>query len=82
MPKRTFDGVAVHDVDVLDRHAQAVGDDLRERGLVSLAVRVRAGEHRHACRSDARALSPASNSPRARRGCRRHREGAMPQASM
>ena len=39
-------GVAVHDVDVLDRHAETVGDDLREGGLVALAVRVRAGEHR------------------------------------
>ena len=43
-------GVAVDDVHVLDRHAEPVGDDLRERGLVSLAVGVRAGEHRHRSR--------------------------------
>ena len=41
-------GVAVHDVDVLDRNAEARRDDLRERRLVALAVAVRAGEHRHA----------------------------------
>ena len=37
----------MHDGDVLERHAETVGYDLREGGLVALAVRVRAGEHRH-----------------------------------
>ena len=32
------------DLDVLDRHAERVGDDLREGRLVALAVAVRAGE--------------------------------------
>ena len=41
-------GVAVDDVDVLDRDAEPRRDDLRERRLVALAVAVRAGEHRHA----------------------------------
>ena len=38
-------GVAVEDLDVLERHAEAVGDDLAERRLVALAVRARAGDH-------------------------------------
>src|SRR3546814_17574408 len=37
-------GVAVHDLDVLDRHAERVGDELGEGRLVALAVAVRAGE--------------------------------------
>ena len=32
----------------VDRHAELLGDDLREGGLVALAVAVRAGEHRDA----------------------------------
>jgi hypothetical protein len=31
--------VAVQDLDVLERHAELVGDDLAERRLVALAVR-------------------------------------------
>ena len=38
-------GIAVHDRHVVDRQAEPVGDHLRERGLVPLAVRMRAGEH-------------------------------------
>jgi hypothetical protein len=41
-------GVAVHHVDRLDRDAQARRHDLREGGLVALAMAVRAGEHGHA----------------------------------
>src|SRR3546814_9022092 len=37
-------GVAVHDLDVLDRHADRVGDELGEGRTVVLAVAVRAGE--------------------------------------
>src|SRR3546814_3604788 len=37
-------GIAVHDLDVLDRHAERRGDELREGGLVALAVAVGAGE--------------------------------------
>src|SRR3546814_13560250 len=37
-------GVAMHDLDVLDRHAERVGDELGEGRLVALAVAVRAGE--------------------------------------
>ena len=36
-------GVAVQDRDVLDRHAELIGEHLRERRLVALAVRRRAG---------------------------------------
>ncbi|MEA3192053.1 MAG: aerobic carbon-monoxide dehydrogenase large subunit, partial [Betaproteobacteria bacterium] len=38
-------GIAVHDGDGLDRHAEPVGDELGEGGLVALAVAVRAGQH-------------------------------------
>ena len=74
-------GVAVHDVDVLDRHAEAVGDHLREGGLVALAVRVRAGEHRHLPVGCTR-TSPASNRPARAPSEPATAEGAMPQASM
>ena len=37
-------GVAVQHLDVLERHAEPVGDDLAERRLVALAVRARAGD--------------------------------------
>ena len=40
-------GVAVDHLDVLDRHAELLGDQLGERGLVALAVGVGAGEHLH-----------------------------------
>ena len=40
-------GVAVQNRDVLERHAELVGDDLSESRLVTLAVAVRAGDHRH-----------------------------------
>ena len=39
-------GVAVDDVDVLQRDAELVGDHLGKGGFVALAVAVRAGEHR------------------------------------
>ena len=39
--------VAVHDPTLLDRDAEAVGRELRQRGLVALAVRLLAGEHAH-----------------------------------
>src|SRR5204863_8431237 len=35
-------GVAVHDLDVLGRDAELLGHDLRERGLVALALRLAA----------------------------------------
>ena len=40
-------GVAMDHVDVFDRHAEPVGDDLRKGGLVPLAVGVRSSEHGH-----------------------------------
>src|SRR5260221_159214 len=40
-------GVAVHGLDLLHAEAEAVGHYLRERRLGPLAVRMRAGEHRH-----------------------------------
>ncbi len=46
--ERNAAGVAVHDVDVVDRDAEPRRDDLRERRLVALAVAVRAGEDRDA----------------------------------
>ena len=36
-------GVAVDDLDVVHRHTEQVADDHRERGVVALAVRARAG---------------------------------------
>src|SRR5258708_17541190 len=42
--------VAVDDVDVLHGNAEAIGHDLSESGLVSLAVGVRAGEYCHLAR--------------------------------
>ena len=41
-------GVAVHDLDLLDRHAEPVGDELGKGRLVALTVRMRAGQHRDA----------------------------------
>ena len=43
-------GIAVHDLDVLDRHAQAIGHDLRKGRFMALAVAVRAGEYRDGAR--------------------------------
>ncbi len=43
--ERNASGVAVHDLDALERHAEPVRDDLREGRFVALAVTVRAGEH-------------------------------------
>src|SRR5260370_36690514 len=43
-------GIAVHDLDALDRHAELVRHDLGEGRLVALAVAVRAGKHRHVAR--------------------------------
>ena len=42
-----FVGVAEHDFDVLERHAELFADDLREGRLVTLAVIVRADQHGH-----------------------------------
>ena len=38
MPNGTAPGVAVHDLDVVHRDAERVGDDLGERRLVPLPV--------------------------------------------
>ena len=46
--ERDLGRVAVHHIHLVDRHAELVGNELRERRLVALAVAVRAGEHRHA----------------------------------
>ena len=79
MPNSTAAGVAVDDVDVLDRDAEAVGDDLRERRLVALAVAVRAGEHRHAAgrmhAHFARLEQPGARAERARDVRRRDAAG-------
>ena len=45
-------GVAVHDGDVLERNAEPLRHQLREGRLVALPVRVAAGEHFDASRSD------------------------------
>ena len=44
-PVGDFGGVAVDDLDRLERHAEMVGDELREGRLVPLTVRVRPGQH-------------------------------------
>ena len=73
-PERHLAGVAVDDVDVVDRNLQFVGDDLRERRLVALAVRMRAGEDRHLpgrMDADVRALVQARLRPERARHRRR-----------
>ena len=40
-------GVALHEADALVRHAEPLGEDLRERRLVPLADRLGAGDQRH-----------------------------------
>ena len=44
MPNGVFAGVAVDDLDLLDRHAELVRHELGEGRLVALAVAVRAGQ--------------------------------------
>src|SRR6201999_1133361 len=44
-PVRRLVGVAVADLDVLGRDAELLGDDLRERRLVALALRLRRERH-------------------------------------
>ena len=39
-------GIAEHDVDILEGHAELLGDDLRKGRLMALAVIVRADQHR------------------------------------
>ena len=46
-PERDHVAVADDDPDLLERHAELVGRDLGERGLVALPVRHLAGEHGH-----------------------------------
>ena len=46
--ERDLAGIAVHDFHVAEIHAQAVGGDLGEGRLVTLAVTVRAGQDLHA----------------------------------
>ena len=78
--ERDLGGVAVDDVDLGDRHAELVGDELREGRLVALAVAVRAGEDGDAAgRMDADVgdlVSPARAPSEPTTA-----EGAMPQAS-
>src|SRR5262249_11111702 len=42
--------IAVHDVATVDRDAESIGDNLRDRRLVTLAVAVRAREHGYTAR--------------------------------
>ena len=56
-------GVAVDDLDVLGRDAELLGDDLRERRLVALALALHADAEHAPCRSGGRAA-------RRRRPCR------------
>src|SRR5690606_40461041 len=46
-PERNATRVAVHDLHVVESNSQARGDDLCERGLVTLTLRLAAGEDRH-----------------------------------
>ena len=80
--ERDLRGVAVHDLDLVDRHAELVDDQLGEGGLVPLAVAVRAGEHRDAAGRDAPGCSPTSYSPARAPSDPTTADGAMPQASM
>ena len=80
--ERDFRGVAVHDVHLVDRHAELRGDELREGRFVPLAVAVRAGEDRDAAgRMHADVGAPRTDPARAPSEPTTA-EGAMPQASM
>jgi hypothetical protein len=81
MPNGHLVGVAVDDLDLLHRDAEAVGDHLREGGLVALAVAVRAGEHRHRA-GRVHAHFADSNRPARAPSAPTAADGAMPQASM
>ena len=55
--------VALHDVDILDRHLQHIGGDLRQRGRVPVTLAHRAGIQRRAAariHGDARAFPAAA----------------------
>ena len=60
-------GVAVQDRDVLDRHAELIGQHLRERRLVALAVRRRAGRRGNAAVALDRDLAVFPSAGRQRR---------------
>ena len=76
--ERNARGVAMHDVDILDRHAEPLGHKLREGGLVTLAVAVGAGENGDAAgRIDPHRRYFIEPGPRAERaGHRRRRHAA------
>ena len=65
--ERALVRVAVQDVDVLGVDPEAVGDDLREAGVVALAVRERCRCRRWPSRWGARAPSPTPRTPPAGR---------------
>ena len=48
--ERNFRRIAMHDFDLIERHAKLIDHQLSERRFVTLAVAVRAREHRHAAR--------------------------------
>ena len=81
-PEGNAPGIAVHDLDVVDRAAEFLRHDLGEGGLVSLAVRVRTGQdgdlpggmNAH----DARLIQTGLCDPSDPTMC----DGARPQASM
>ena len=62
MPYCTIGGVAVQHQDVVDADAQLVGGDLREGGLLALAVRGDAGQHRDLA-ATARSFTVALSQP-------------------
>ena len=81
-PERHLIGIAVDDVDVLDRDAQLIGHHLRESGLVPLAVAVAAHEHAQPCRWAGTRTTALSNRPARAPSEPTTADGAMPHASM
>src|SRR3989454_10381763 len=77
-PERDLRGVAVDDLDLLHRDAELVGDELGERGLVPLPVRVRPRIHGHRAR---RVDAHLAGLPEARARAERARDGRWRRAA-
>ena len=54
--ERNLSGIALDVLDRFERHAEPLRDELRERGLVALAVRMGAGDDRHLAARDRTAI--------------------------
>ena len=73
--------VALHNVDILDRHLQRVGGDLREHGRVSVTLAIEP-EYSVARPLASIAMRALSQPPQLKPMVASRREGAMPHISM